>query len=121
MPAKSFNEEISDDFFVTDKVSDLVDDDNDRFCLKTRNTIPLGCPIKRGRHITLFLLFLLGGALSALLLKGVRVKTLILLPSILLSLLSSELAQRLLLLRKLLSAFFSDFLLFELTRVSSLM
>ena len=28
------------------------------FCLKTRNTIPFGWPIKRGRRITLFLLLI---------------------------------------------------------------
>ena len=60
----------SRDFFVTDNVSNLVDDDDndEHFCLKTRSMIPFGWPVKRGRRIALFLLFLPGGALSALLL-----------------------------------------------------
>ena len=109
------------------------DDDKDgfdRFRLNTRNTIPFGWPIKRGRHIllsmslrlplflpeaakflcfrlktrstipfgwlinfgriTLFLLFFPGGVLSALLSEGGKLEALMKLPSVLLSLLSSE-------------------------------
>ena len=95
------NDDDDDEFFVTDKVSDLVDDDDDH-CLKTRRIIPFGWLINLER-ITLFILFLSGGAKSALLSKGVWLQVLINLPSLLLSLLSSESAQRLLLLLELLS------------------
>ena len=86
-PAKSLIAAVLDNNFVVFDCCRL---------LNTRNTIPFGWPIKHG--MTLFLLFLPGGALSALLLEGVGVEALIKLPFILLSLLSSELAQRLLLL-----------------------
>ena len=107
LPAKSFDEEISDDLFLTNKADcmSVVD----CFCLKTRNTIPFGWPIKRSRRITLFLLFLSGGALSALLSEGVGVTALIKLLSLLLSLLSSESAQQMLLLLELLLAFYFRF------------
>ena len=59
--------------------------------------------MKRGRHLMVFILFLPGGALSVLLSEGVGVETLMKLLFKLLSLLSSESAQWLLLLRKLLS------------------
>ena len=59
--------------------------------------------------MTVFLLFHPGGALSALQSEGVGVEALIKLQSLLLSLLSSESAQRLLLLLELLSTLFSDF------------
>ena len=106
---------FADNFFVannvSDKVSDIDDDDDGggavdlssataklplflRFRLKTRNTIPFGWPIKLGRRIfTLFLLFLPGGALSALLSEGGGLEALMKLPSLLLSLFSSETAQ----------------------------
>ena len=63
-----------------------------RFRLKTRSTIPFGWLINFGR-LALFLLFFPGGALSALLSEGVGVEALMKLPYLLLSLLSSELAQ----------------------------
>ena len=87
-----------------------------RVRLKTRNIIPFGLLINFGR--TLFLLFLPGGALSALLSEGGGVEALMKLPSVFLSLLSSESAQQLLLLLlELLSTLFSDFLLLELMTV----
>ena len=55
LPAKSFNEAISDDFFVTDKADCLSVDD--RFFWKPRSTIPFEWLIKLGRRITLFLFF----------------------------------------------------------------
>ena len=104
-PANSFNETIPANFFV-DKVSDLINkDDIDRFCLKTLSTIPFGWLIKL-KHITIFLLLLPGGALSALLLERGGVEALMKLPSLLLSLLSLESSHKLLLLRVLLLAFF---------------
>ena len=68
--------------------------------------------MKRGRYLTLFLLFLTGGTLSALLLERGGLEALMKLLSVLLSLLSSESAQGLLLLLyELLSSLFSDLLL----------
>ena len=89
LPAKSFNATVPDnDFFVTGKEDCLFVVDHCRL-LKTCSTILFGWLIKRGRQITLFLLFLPAEALSALLSEGVGVEALMKLPSLLLSLLSA--------------------------------
>ena len=69
-----------------------VDDDN-LFWLSTCSKILFGCLINLGRReiVALFVLFLTGGALSALLSEGMVLRALLELPSKLLSLLFSEL------------------------------
>jgi len=81
LPSKSFNVTVPDsDFFVTGEADCLSVSDCCRL-LKTHSTIPFGWLIKRGNsRITLFILFLSGGVLPALLSEGVGVEALMKLP-----------------------------------------
>jgi len=73
-------------------VAAAADDDVvDCVQFRTRRTVPFGWLIKLGRRGLLSVLFLLGGALSALLSEGMVLRVLLELPSKLLSLLFSEL------------------------------
>ena len=55
LPVKSFNEALSNDVFVTDKADSNFFgnpvDTADRFCFKTRSTLPFGWLINLGRLI----------------------------------------------------------------------